>query len=92
MKIKLPENIGITMLINIGLLAIVLIALTGSMSFSAISTMLSKEIKTDDSYTIDTAGLNIRVYEFTTQTEPRMKCITTISDEKSPSTQCIKLK
>ena len=34
-----------------------------------------KEVKPDAVYALDVIGENVRVYEFTTRTEPRAKCI-----------------
>ena len=89
---KIPFKEIIMFIVTIVILIVVYIATTRTMSFSALTTILSEQIKPDKSYTVDTAGLNMRVYEFTTQTEPKMKCVTTIVDNQAPSTQCIRVK
>jgi len=50
-------------------------------------------LKPDAFYQLETVGQNVRVYEWTTQTEPRMKCTAMFveSNTKSPQMQCIKL-
>ena len=43
------------------------------------------------SYTIETAGVNPRVYEFDTQGYPRMHCVVIFRDDprSAPSMQCV---
>jgi len=54
----------------------------------------AKEIKPDAFYTVDVVGQNVRVYEWTTQTEPKMKCVAmfTESANKSPQMHCMPIK
>ena len=46
------------------------------------------------SYTIETSGVNPRVYEFDTQGYPRMHCVVIFRDDPktSPAMQCIETK
>jgi len=46
------------------------------------------------SYTIETSGVNPRVYEFDTQGYPRMHCVVVFRDDPktSPAMQCIETK
>jgi hypothetical protein len=46
------------------------------------------------SYTIETSGINPRVYEFDTQGYPRMHCVVIFRDDPktSPAMQCIETK
>ncbi|NPA54739.1 MAG: hypothetical protein GXO40_00015 [Epsilonproteobacteria bacterium] len=46
------------------------------------------------SYTIETTGINPRVYEFDTQGYPRMHCVVIFRDDPktSPAMQCIETK
>lgn len=47
--------------------------------FSMVSGMSMQEIKPQASYTVDTAGINPRVYEFDTQVKPIMHCVAFIA-------------
>lgn len=77
---------------------IVLLMLTTLMlSISANAGMLTSlsgwtadKIKPDAYYTVDTAGENVRIYEFTPKTAPHMTCVMmfTESQRKSPTKQC----
>jgi len=61
--------------------------------FSMVSGMAMKEIKPQASYTVDTAGINPRVYEFDTRVKPIKHCIVLIaSSDKlaAPTMQCYK--
>lgn len=61
--------------------------------FSMVSGMSMKEIKPQASYTIDTAGINPRVYEFDSKVKPIMHCVVFIaSSEKmsAPTMVCVK--
>jgi len=63
--------------------------------WSTVSSLGMKEVHKDAEYKIDTAGFNPRIYEFTTITEPKMKCVLIFSssnENSSPTMQCIKLK
>jgi len=46
------------------------------------------------SYTIETSGVNPRVYEFDTQGYPRMHCVVIFRDDPktSPAMQCVETK
>ena len=58
--------------------------------FSAVSGMGMKEIKAQQEYTVDTAGINPRVYEFTPQGAPEKYCILVVltGDQPSSTLQC----
>ncbi len=62
--------------------------------FSMAAGMAMKEIKPQAAYTVDTAGINPRVYEFNTRVKPIMHCIVLIaSSDKlaAPAMQCYKI-
>ena len=62
--------------------------------WSTVTSMNLKEKKADAVYTLDTAGFNPRVYEFTT-VDKKMKCVlvsASSNENSSPALQCIKLK
>lgn len=62
--------------------------------YSMISGMAMKEVKPQAAYTIDTAGINPRVYEFNTKVAPIRHCIVLIaSSDKmaAPTMQCYKI-
>ena len=73
-----------------------LMALTASIQagfFSSVQGMTMKEFKPTFAYTIDTNGVNPRVYEFTPQSDPTMSCVIVFSssDESSaPTMQCFR--
>lgn len=74
---------------------ITIFAMTAYAGFlTSIGGFNAKEVKPDAFYTVDVVGQNVRVYEWTTQTEPKMKCVAmfTESATKSPSMQCIPIK
>ena len=58
--------------------------------FSTVSGLSMEEKKTDKEYTLDTAGVNPRVYEFTPETAPHMQCILIVLNAVEPSStlQC----
>lgn len=56
--------------------------------FSAVSGMSMKEIKPTASYTIDTAGINPRVYEFKTSTGRECVLVVLTGDQPSSTLQC----
>lgn len=60
--------------------------------FSAVSGMTMKEIKPTQEYTIDTAGMNPRIYEFTPVGDPSRYCVLVVlsGDEPSSTLQCYK--
>jgi hypothetical protein len=62
--------------------------------FSTVSGLGMKEKKTDKEYTLDTAGMNPRVYEFTPVTAPHMQCILIVLNAVEPSStlQCFSKK
>jgi len=59
--------------------------------FTSLGGLVTKEIKPDETYTVDTIGENPRVYEFTPKANPNYTCIIvyTESNYKSPVMQCI---
>ena len=60
--------------------------------FSAIEGFTFEEREPKYKYTIDTAGINPRIYEFTTKTDKNIICIVVFSssDKSSvPALQCI---
>ena len=74
------------------LLALVALSAQAGM-WSMVSGMAMKEIKPQAAYTIDTAGINPRVYEFDTKVQPIRHCIVLIaSSDKlaAPTMQCYK--
>ncbi|QCT94555.1 hypothetical protein FE773_04995 [Caminibacter mediatlanticus TB-2] len=58
--------------------------------WSTIVGMFKKTVNTL-SYTIETAGINPRVYEFDTQGYPRMHCVVIFRDDprSAPAMQCV---
>ena len=58
--------------------------------FSAVQGMGMKEIKPKAEYTLDTNGVNPRVYEFTPQSDKSKLCILIVltGDEPSSTLQC----
>ena len=58
--------------------------------FSSVAGLSMEEKKTDIEYTLDTAGMNPRVYEFTPATAPHMQCILIVLNAVEPSStlQC----
>jgi len=62
--------------------------------FSTLSGMAMKEIKPLASYTIDTAGVNPRVYEFVPQNDKTKLCIVVFGNTDNgisiPAMQCFK--
>ena len=74
------------------LLALVALSAQAGM-WSMVSGMAMKEIKPQAAYTVDTAGINPRVYEFDTKVQPIRHCIVLIaSSDKlaAPTMQCYK--
>jgi len=60
-------------------------------AWSMISGMAMPEIKPQAAYTIDTAGINPRIYEFDTKVEPIKHCVVLVaSSDKmaAPTMQC----
>jgi hypothetical protein len=59
--------------------------------WNQIQGVFKKEVKTID-YTIDTSGVNPRVYEFDTQGVPKAHCIVVFRDDTktSPTMFCFK--
>jgi len=61
--------------------------------YSMVTGMSMKEIKPSAAYTVDTNGINPRVYEFDTRVKPIRHCIVLIaSSDKmaAPTMQCYK--
>jgi len=72
---------------------IVVSSLHASM-FSMVSGMAMKQIKPDAAYTVDTAGINPRIYEFNTRVKPIMHCVVLIASSdkfSAPAMQCTKI-
>jgi len=70
-----------------------LVAIANAGFWSTAQGMLMKEKKPDASYSIDTAGMNPRIYEFTTE-DKKMKCVvifTSVQGGSDSSLQCIKI-
>jgi len=68
---------------------LILVALSANAGmFSMVSGMSIKEVKPQASYTVDTAGINPRVYEFDTQVKPIKHCVVLVasSDKMSAPT------
>jgi hypothetical protein len=53
----------------------------------------TKEIKPNETFTLDVIGENPRVYTFTTEKEPKLHCVIIFTEDKykSPVMQCIPL-
>jgi hypothetical protein len=68
----------------------------GGNIFSQVSGMTLPEIKADNVYTLDTAGINPRVYEFTPKGKPDYLCIIVFPNASGdnstsvPVMQCLK--
>jgi len=60
--------------------------------FTSISGWTADKIQPDNYYTVDTAGENVRVYEWTPKGAKYIQCISmfTESSKKSPNTQCFR--
>jgi len=76
-------------------LSIVILLATSSFAFNwnTIVGVFKKTVNTL-SYTIETSGVNPRVYEFDTQGYPRMHCVVIFRDDTrtSPAIHCIETK
>jgi hypothetical protein len=70
-----------------------IISFSFAFNWNAIVGVFKKTVNTL-SYTIETSGINPRVYEFDTQGYPRMHCVVVFRDDPktSPAMQCIKTK
>ena len=76
------------------ILAVAVFALTANAGlWTTIKGAAAPVLEPDAFYQLETVGQNVRVYEWTTQTEPKMKCTAMFveSNNKSPQLQCIKL-
>lgn len=62
--------------------------------YSSLTGLTMKSQPTDKEWALDVVGQDVRVYEFTTKTEPKMKCVTFFpeSSSKSPVMQCTPIK
>jgi len=81
------------------LLLIVLVAISANAGiFSTISGMTIPEIKPTEAYTVDTAGINPRVYEWRSKADSSMMCAALFSNaaeegtSSAPSMFCWKSK
>jgi len=74
------------------LILIMVLALSANAGmWSMVEGMNMKEFKPDAAYTIDTAGINPRVYEFDTKVKPIRHCIVLIASSSkmaAPTMQC----
>ena len=70
-----------------------LISFSFAFNWNSIVGFFKKTVNTL-SYTIETSGINPRVYEFDTQGYPRMHCVVIFRDDPktSPAMQCIETK
>jgi len=70
-----------------------LISFSFAFNWNSIVGLFKKTVNTL-SYTIETSGINPRVYEFDTQGYPRMHCVVIFRDDPktSPAMQCIETK
>lgn len=62
--------------------------------FSVAASMGMQTVKPDAEYKVSTSGFSPRVYEFTTKTQPYMRCIVLFSssnENSSPTMQCVKV-
>ena len=75
----------------------VIVALLATFSFAfnwnSIAGIFKKTVNTL-AYTIETSGINPRVYEFDTQGYPKMHCVVVFRDDPktSPAMQCVETK
>ena len=73
---------------------LVLVGVANAGIFSMAEGMTMPEIKPQASYTVDTAGINPRVYEFNTKVKPIMHCVAFIASSSkmsAPTMQCYKI-
>ena len=74
------------------LIAIAFISTLNAGMFSTLSGMAMKEVKPVASYTIDTAGINPRVYEFIPKNDKTKLCIVVFGNTNNnisiPAMQC----
>jgi hypothetical protein len=63
-----------------------------ALNWNSVAGLFKKTINTLE-YTIETSGVNPRVYEFDTQGYPRMHCVVVFRDntKTSPAMQCVKV-
>jgi hypothetical protein len=76
----------------LGFLFVLVLSANAGM-WSMVSGMTMKQIKPQAAYTVDTAGINPRIYEFDTKVEPIRHCVVLIaSSDKlaAPAMQCFK--
>jgi hypothetical protein len=71
-----------------------LVAVTAqSGMFSTVSGMGMKEVKPDHEYTVDTVGVNPRIYEFRSKTDPNVLCVLVFgNDQGNMQLSCVKIK
>ena len=75
-------------------ITLIILTLTISQAgmFSTVSGMTMEEIKPNSSYTIDTAGINPRIYEFTPKANPDKICVVVFGNADGgvsiPAMQC----
>ncbi len=77
------------------ILALIITTTLQAGMFSTVSGMTMKEVKPLSSYTIDTAGINPRVYEFVPQNDQTKLCVVVFSNADNstsvPAMQCFKM-
>ena len=56
--------------------------LNADFTWSQIMSWKNKTIKPDATYSVETEGYNVRVYEFTPASDPGSTCIMTFTNEK----------
>ena len=66
------------------------VSIAGAGVWTRIRGFTLKEVKPDAVYALAVIGENVRVYEFTTRTEPKAKCVVIFSEQKPkvPVMQC----
>lgn len=76
-------------LLAIGLVGLAMTANAGM--FTSISGFVAKEIKPDETYTVDVIGENIRAYVWSVEgSTPSMQCVTVFTESKykAPTQNC----
>jgi len=76
--------------INIMILFILIVVIiTGCNGSNRVKGFLAEEHNVDKFYSLAVSGGNVIIYEWTTQTSPKMKCMTMFTHAKS-NTQCVR--
>ena len=53
-----------------------------AMTWSQVKSWMNKTVEPDVKYNLETAGYNVRVYEFTPLTDPGATCVMSFTNEK----------